>query len=101
MDKKSAPRQFLRSIPGLEFVELPYSEICCGSAGVYNVTQTETSLDLPAEKMSHAAATRGHTIVSANPGGLLQLRAGAQLHHTGQEVLHVVELLARSMTHPT
>lgn len=93
---RSAPRQLLRAIPGLEFVELPYSEICCGSAGVYNVTQTKTSLDLLAEKMGHAAATRAQTIVTANPGCLLQLRAGAQIHHTKQEVLHVVELLDRA-----
>ncbi len=93
---RNAPRNLLRAIPSLEFVELPYSEICCGSAGVYNVTQTKTSLDLLAEKMGHAAATRAQTIVTANPGCLLQLRAGAQIHHTGQEVLHVVELLDRA-----
>jgi glycolate oxidase iron-sulfur subunit len=94
---RTAPRQLLSAIPGLEFVELPYSEICCGSAGVYNVTQTKTSLDLLAEKMGHAAATRAQTIVTANPGCLLQLRAGARIHHTKQEVLHVVELLDRAM----
>jgi glycolate oxidase iron-sulfur subunit len=93
---RNAPRNLLRAIPSLEFVELPYSEICCGSAGVYNVTQTKTSLDLLAEKMGLAAATRAQTIVTANPGCLLQLRAGAQIHRTGQEVLHVVELLDRA-----
>jgi glycolate oxidase iron-sulfur subunit len=51
--------------------------------------------------MSHAAATRAQIIVTANPGCLLQLRAGAQLHRTGQEVLHVIELLARSLSNPT
>jgi glycolate oxidase iron-sulfur subunit len=94
---RNAPRQLLSAIPGLELVELPHSEICCGSAGIYNVTQTEASLDLLADKMHHAAATGAETIVTANPGCLLQLRAGAQLHHTNQEVLHVVELLDRSM----
>jgi glycolate oxidase iron-sulfur subunit len=94
---RNAPRQLLRAIPGLDFVELPYSEICCGSAGIYNVTQTKASLDLLTEKMQHAAATGARTIVTANPGCLLQLRAGAQLHHTNQEVLHVVELLDRAL----
>jgi glycolate oxidase iron-sulfur subunit len=94
---RQAPRQLLRAIPGVNFVELPYSEICCGSAGVYNVTQTETSLELLAEKMQHAASTGAQAIMTANPGCLLQLRAGAQIHHTGQEVLHVVELLDRAM----
>jgi glycolate oxidase iron-sulfur subunit len=94
---RQAPRQLLSAIPGVEFVELPYSEICCGSAGVYNVTQTETSLELLAEKMQHAAGTGAQTIVTANPGCLLQLRAGAQIHGTGQEVLHVIELLDRAI----
>jgi glycolate oxidase iron-sulfur subunit len=94
---RNAPRQLLRAIPGLELVELPHSDICCGSAGVYNVTQTQASLALLEDKMHHAAATRAETIVTANPGCLLQLRAGAQLHQTNQEVLHVVELLDRSI----
>jgi glycolate oxidase iron-sulfur subunit len=93
---REAPRKLLRAIPGLEFVELPYSEICCGSAGSYNVTQTDASLELLAEKMRNAKSTRAQTIVTANPGCLLQLRAGAALHHTQQEVLHVVELLDRA-----
>jgi glycolate oxidase iron-sulfur subunit len=94
---RNAPRQLLGAIPGLEFVELPHSEICCGSAGIYNVTQTQTSLDLLTDKMHCAAATGADTIVTANPGCLLQLRAGVQLHQTNQEVLHVVELLDRAM----
>jgi len=94
---REAPRLLLRAIPGLEFVELPASEICCGSAGIYNVTQTETSLELLAEKMQHARSTRAPIIATANPGCLLQLRAGAAIHRTNQQVLHVVELLDRTM----
>jgi glycolate oxidase iron-sulfur subunit len=95
---KEAPRQLLRAIPGVEFVELPYSDICCGSAGVYNVTQTEAALELLAEKMNHAKKTGAQIIATANPGCLLQMRAGAALHGTGQEVLHVIELLDRAFT---
>ncbi len=94
---REAPRTLLREIPELDLVELPYSDICCGSAGVYNITQTEASLDLLAEKMKHAASTNATTIVTANPGCLLQMRAGTQLHKTGQQVLHVMELLDRSL----
>ena len=90
-------RQLLRAIPNLEFVELPYSEICCGSAGSYNITQTQTSLDLLAGKMQHAKSTNADLIITANPGCLLQMRAGTALHHTNQQVLHVIELLDRSM----
>jgi glycolate oxidase iron-sulfur subunit len=94
---REAPRTLLRAIPNLELVELPCSEICCGSAGIYNVTQTETSLELLAEKMHHAKSTRAPIIVTANPGCLLQLRAGVSIYRTNQEVLHVVELLDRSL----
>ena len=95
---REAPRQLLRAIEGLEFIELPHSDICCGSAGVYNITQTEASLDLLQDKMENAKQTRAEIIATANPGCLLQLRAGAKLHNTGQEVLHVVELLDRAMS---
>jgi glycolate dehydrogenase iron-sulfur subunit len=92
-----APRQLLRAIPELQLVELPYSELCCGSAGIYNVTQTEASLELLREKMGYAKSTGASIIATANPGCLLQMRAGADIHYTGQEVLHVVELLDRAI----
>ncbi len=93
---REAPRKLLKAIPGVEFVELPYTELCCGSAGIYNVTQTESSLELLADKMTHAKKTAATIIATANPGCLLQLRAGAQIHSTNQEVLHVIELLDRA-----
>ncbi len=95
---REAPRQLLRAIPGVELVELPYAEICCGSAGVYNVTETRASMELLAEKMRHAQSTRAQIIATANPGCLLQLRAGAELRKTNQEVLHVVEMLDRALS---
>ncbi|HKW34708.1 MAG TPA: (Fe-S)-binding protein [Candidatus Acidoferrum sp.] len=94
---REAPRKLLRGIPNLDFMELPYSEICCGSAGTYNVTQTETSLQLLAEKMRHVQSTGAQTIVTANPGCILQLRAGVAFHKTNQNVLHVIELLDRAL----
>jgi glycolate oxidase iron-sulfur subunit len=95
---REAPRKLLRSIPGLDLVELPHSELCCGSAGVYNVTQTEASLELLAEKMRYASATNARVIATSNPGCLLQMRAGAEMHHTNQQVLHVIELLDQAIT---
>jgi glycolate oxidase iron-sulfur subunit len=94
---REAPRQLLKSIPGLDFVELPYSDICCGSAGIYNVTQTDASLELLEEKMKNAKNTGARVIATANPGCLLQMRAGVELQKTGQEVLHVVEVLDRAL----
>lgn len=94
---RQAPRRLLSAIPQLEFVELPYSDLCCGSAGVYNVTETEASLELLTEKMKFAKETEAQVIATANPGCLLQLRAGAAIHKTGQDVLHVIELLDRAL----
>jgi glycolate oxidase iron-sulfur subunit len=94
---REAPRKLLRAIPGLELVEMAMADYCCGSAGSYNVTETQTSLALLAEKMKHARATNAPLIVTANPGCLLQMRAGAQIHSTGQEVVHVMELLDRAL----
>jgi glycolate oxidase iron-sulfur subunit len=93
---REAPRKLIHSVPGVELVEMAKADYCCGSAGSYNVTETETSLDILAEKMKNASATNAPVIVTANPGCLLQMRAGAQIHSTGQEVLHVIELLDRA-----
>ncbi|HKN60811.1 MAG TPA: (Fe-S)-binding protein [Candidatus Acidoferrales bacterium] len=93
---REAPRKLIRAVPGVDLVEMPLADQCCGSAGVYNVTQTKTSLELLAQKMEFAQQTRAQAIVTTNPGCILQLRAGAAIHRTGQEVLHVVELLDRA-----
>jgi glycolate oxidase iron-sulfur subunit len=97
---REAPRRLLKAVPGIQFVELPFSDICCGSAGVYNVTQTEASMELLAAKMKNAAGTGAEVIVTANPGCLLQMRAGVEMYKTGQKVLHVMELLDQMMGTP-
>lgn len=95
---REAPRTLLRAIPGLELVEMPMADHCCGSAGVYNVTETDTSMQLLQEKMRHASSSRASAIVTANPGCILQLRAGTKLYNTRQEVFHVIELLDRAIS---
>jgi glycolate oxidase iron-sulfur subunit len=94
---REAPRQLIRAVPGVEFVEMALADQCCGSAGVYNVTETKASLELLALKMDSVAETNVQAIVTANPGCILQLRAGVATRRTGQEVLHVVELLDRAI----
>lgn len=94
---REAPRKLIRAVPGVEFVEMPLADQCCGSAGVYNVTETEASLELLARKMESVEQTQTQAIVTANPGCILQLRAGAAIHGTKHEVLHVVELLDRAL----
>jgi glycolate dehydrogenase iron-sulfur subunit len=93
----AAPRALIRAVPGVELVEMALGDQCCGSAGVYNVTETRAALEILASKMEYVRATKAQAIVTANPGCILQLRAGTQIHGTGQEVLHVVELLDRAL----
>jgi len=98
---REAPRMLMRAIPGVELIEMAMADYCCGSAGSYNVTETQTSLDILTQKMKHARATGAPVIVTANPGCLLQMRAGAEIHSTGQEVVHVIELLDRALVKDT
>lgn len=94
---RSAPRQLLRAIPGLDFTELKESEICCGSAGIYNVAHNDMAERLLAAKMRRIDETRAELILTANPGCLLQLRAGiADSAMPRRRVLHVIELLDES-----
>jgi glycolate dehydrogenase iron-sulfur subunit len=94
---REAPRKLIRAVPGVELVEMRQADQCCGSAGVYNVTETKASLELLAQKMDCARETRAQAIATANPGCMLQLRAGVEIHRTAQEVLHVIELLDRAL----
>jgi glycolate oxidase iron-sulfur subunit len=90
---RQQPRMLLESVPGLRLVEMPLADLCCGSAGIYNVTETRVALQLLRNKMDAVNSTGADTIATANPGCILQLRAGVKLHGRGQRVAHVVELL--------
>ena len=90
---KAAPRQLLRQIPGLELREMMLADMCCGSAGVYNIVQDAMAREVIAMKMPHANETEATVICTANPGCMIQLRAGVGRHGRGQRVAHVIELL--------
>jgi glycolate oxidase iron-sulfur subunit len=91
---KEPPRALLRQIPGLELVELPEPNLCCGSAGVYNVTNPNEAGALRDRKVDHVRQSGAELVVTANPGCLLQLRAGlARDSGTKVDVRHLVELL--------
>jgi glycolate oxidase iron-sulfur subunit len=90
---RSAPRELLRQVPGLTLKEMPMSDLCCGSAGIYNVVHTDMALALLEKKMSAVNSTKAARIVTANPGCMLQLRAGVERHGHGQRVSHVMEVL--------
>ncbi len=89
------PRQLLRRIPGIELVELPEADWCCGSAGVYNLINYEMSMKLLERKLENIRCTGAQVVVTANPGCLLQLRAGVRKTKLNMEVLHLAELLNR------
>lgn len=93
---RAQPRKLLKSIPGLELVEMPGSDLCCGSAGIYNIVQNEMAMALLEKKMASVNSTRAEAIVTSNPGCMIQLAAGAKLHGRNQPVLHVVEILDRA-----
>jgi glycolate oxidase iron-sulfur subunit len=88
-----APRKLLQAIPGLKLVEMPGSDICCGSAGIYNVLHTDMSMALLDKKMATVQSTGATVIATANPGCLLQLQAGVRRQGSRHRVVHVVELL--------
>ena len=90
---RRSPRALLAAIPGLEFHEMAGADICCGSAGVYNVVENAMSMDILRRKMEAVNATGARIVATANPGCLLQLQAGVRMHGTGQRVMHVVEVL--------
>lgn len=88
-----APRKLIRSVPGVTFREMPNADTCCGSAGTYSLLQNEMATQILEHKMENVNATRASILLSANPGCLLQLRAGVRLFGHDQSVMHVVELL--------
>ena len=90
---RGAPRKLLAAIPGLSFVEMPGADICCGSAGIYNLVETEMSAAILASKMASVNSTHAAIVATANPGCMLQLEAGVRQHGSKQRVMHVVELL--------
>jgi glycolate oxidase iron-sulfur subunit len=90
---RAQPRKLLRAIPGLRFKELPGSDICCGSAGIYNVVHNDMAMAILEKKMASVNRVAPDVIATANPGCMIQLEAGLRMHGKNQPVKHVVELL--------
>jgi glycolate oxidase iron-sulfur subunit len=93
---RSEPRKLLAQIPELRVVELTESDWCCGSAGIYNLTQPEMATRLLHRKVGHVLATKAEALVTANPGCILQIQAGLKAHGADVRVMHLVEILDRS-----
>ena len=90
------PRQVLRAIPNLTLVELPESNWCCGSAGIYNIVQPETANQLLDRKLRHIRATGASVVAMANSGCLLQLINGVRQAGLPVRVAHPITLLAEA-----
>ncbi|HET9476500.1 MAG TPA: (Fe-S)-binding protein, partial [Dehalococcoidia bacterium] len=88
-----APREVLAQITGLRIVDMPHADRCCGSAGVYSLTQPEMSLQILDSKMAEVESTGAGVIATANPGCMAQLEAGARRRNLPRRVVHVIELL--------
>ncbi|HZD41762.1 MAG TPA: (Fe-S)-binding protein [Terriglobales bacterium] len=93
---RTQPRQLLQAIPGITLIEMESPDRCCGSAGIYNVTQREMSHHLLREKMQAIDATKAEAVVAPNPGCMLQLRYGARRYGPSLRVFHLMDLLEQS-----
>jgi glycolate oxidase iron-sulfur subunit len=93
---RSAPRQLLAQLPELRLVDLPESDWCCGSAGIYNLTQPDMAARLLRRKVRHVTSTGADAVVTANPGCILQIQQGLREAGSPIKVLHLVELLDRA-----
>ena len=94
---QDGPRALLRGIPGVELVEVPDGDQCCGSAGVYNLVEPGSADEIGRRKAAAVASTGAALVASANPGCSLQIRRMLQEKGADVEAAHPVEILDRSI----
>lgn len=89
------PRQLLQSIEGITYVEMKDANRCCGSAGIYNIVEPDMSMQVLDYKMEQTKRTKAQTVVTANPGCLLQMKLGIEREGLSDrmEAVHIVDLL--------
>src|SRR5207248_10669746 len=90
---KQQPRQLLQAIPGVTMVNLKEADWCCGSAGIYNITNKEMASTLLERKMNNIAATGASVIATGNPGCMMQIALGARERGMEIDVVHPIQLL--------
>ena len=90
------PRALVRAVVGDNFVELPEAEICCGSAGSYNLTEPEMAARLQRRKIDNILSTGAEVVVTSNPGCQLQIQAGLKKAGSKMRVMHIADFLATS-----
>lgn len=87
------PREFLKAVPGVEYVELPEANMCCGGAGSYCLTHYDISMMVLDRKMGNVATTGAQVLATACPGCAMQLSYGVKRQSLPVKVKHVVEIL--------
>jgi glycolate dehydrogenase iron-sulfur subunit len=97
---RAQPRELLRRIPGLTLVDLKDSDLCCGSAGVYNLLEPEMAAELGRRKIERIRETGARVVAAGNPGCIMQIARQAAEAGLDLEVVHPVELLARALRVP-
>jgi glycolate oxidase iron-sulfur subunit len=96
---KSEPRELVRAVAGSRYVELPEADVCCGSAGSYNLTEPDMAARLQKRKVNNVRQTSAEIVVTTNPGCLLQIQAGLEASAGGRrvEAMHVADFLAAAL----
>jgi glycolate oxidase iron-sulfur subunit len=94
---RQPPRDLLRSIPGIELVPFAEQDICCGSAGIYNLVEPAAARALGDRKMAHVTASRPDVVATANPGCTLQMAAAARRLGRELAIRHPIEILDASI----
>jgi glycolate oxidase iron-sulfur subunit len=95
---RAQPRQLLRTIPGLELVEIPDGDQCCGSAGTYNLFEPESAHEIGVRKLDNVQSVAPDLVASANPGCTLQMQAIARERAVALRAAHPIELLDAAIT---
>ncbi len=98
---RSAPRKLLKAIPGLKLVELAESDMCCGSAGIYNVTQPKMARELLERKWRNVLASGAEIVALGNPGCHAWIAQAAREHASPIQVLHTIEVLESAFNSST
>ncbi|HWC35887.1 MAG TPA: heterodisulfide reductase-related iron-sulfur binding cluster [Mycobacteriales bacterium] len=94
---RAQPRDLLRGIPGLELREIPEADICCGSAGVYNLLNPEPARELGDRKAANVRATGASLLITANPGCLMQIDSALRRQGEPIALAHTIEVLDASI----
>ncbi len=93
---KKQPRDLLRALPGIDWVEMRHAEICCGAAGLYSTLEPDMSARILDQKMEDVLTTGADILTVANPGCQMQLGAGLRARKSAMKVEHVAETLMRA-----